>query len=375
MKTFHEEFSAITAEIQASSVFSVLNEIKSTRNSRPLVLYGAGRLGKTILNSCHDLGIDVDCFCDRRAVGAVGGVKIISPDLLRNEYSTAIIIVCSWTYNNEICDALKMFGFSREQIIPCPHKYPYYSSLQDFEVHFAGYEWAYNFFEDDRSRQLVLDRIRLILCDRALAPNTASDCYYEDGFITLGDNEIYIDGGAYTGDSAEVFLQKFASGNKQGICRVYSFEPDKENYENAVRRLSNVPNVTIVQKGLWSTETELVFSETAWNMAGSSFVTATAGATTEYSVPVTSLDSYFSGKSTDELPTFIKMDIEGAESEALLGSAEIIKRRKPKLAICAYHKVEDIYELPQTICNIRNDYRFALRQHANGCWDTVLYAV
>jgi len=69
------------------------------------------------------------------------------------------------------------------------------------------------------------------------------------------------------------------------------------------------------------------------------------------------------------------MDIEGAEKEAQLGAADIIRRVKPKLAICAYHKPEGIYELPQTIMSIRNDCRFCLRQHLASGVDTVLYAV
>ena len=187
----------------------------------------------------------------------------------------------------------------------------------------------------------------------------------------LGDNEVFIDGGAYIGDSAEQFIEKYEN---KGKYHIHSFEPDKDNFVKASSKLSTNLNVTIVQKGLWSSETELIFLQNARNTAGSSLIYS-SDATHEYFVPVTSLDSYFKNKYESEWPTFIKMDIEGAEREALLGSSEIIKRRKPKLAICAYHKPEDIYELPQTILSIRDDYRFALRQHEYGCWDTILYAV
>jgi hypothetical protein len=128
-----------------------------------------------------------------------------------------------------------------------------------------------------------------------------------------------------------------------------------------------------MQKGLWSAETELVFAQNTADRTGSSFVIGPDGG--DCRVPVTSLDAYFGNMPETEWPTFIKMDIEGAEKEALLGSAEIIKRMKPKLAICAYHKSEDIYELPRTILGLRDDYRFILRQHIPGYWDTVLYAV
>jgi hypothetical protein len=87
------------------------------------------------------------------------------------------------------------------------------------------------------------------------------------------------------------------------------------------------------------------------------------------------LDDFFNGKLEHEMPTFIKLDIEGAEREALLGAKNIIAKYKPKLAICAYHKPEDVYELAETIASIRSDYNFVLRQHENGVLETILYAV
>jgi FkbM family methyltransferase len=189
-------------------------------------------------------------------------------------------------------------------------------------------------------------------------------------FISLNANDVCVDAGAYNGDSAKLFLDKI--GNNDGY--VYSFEPNADNYERSTRNLGAYKNVTVVQKGLWSFDTVLTFMPNAGDAAGSSFVLGSA-AGAEYRVPVTSLDTFFKDTVDSKLPTYIKLDIEGAEKEALLGAADIIKRRKPKLAICVYHKPEDIYELPQTIIGIRNDYRFALRQHTYGYDDTVLYAI
>jgi FkbM family methyltransferase len=210
----------------------------------------------------------------------------------------------------------------------------------------------------------------MYLSNCALEPNTQCDCYYEDGFISLNENDVFVDGGAYNGDSATMFLNKI--GNKNGY--VYSFEPDSDNYESAKRNLAAYKNVKVVQKGLWNSDTVLVFNPNAGEKAGASFVLG-SGAGTEYRVSVTSLDRFFKDTVDSKLPTFIKLDIEGAEKEALLGAANTIKWQKPKLAICAYHKQEDIYELPQTILSIRNDYRLMLRQYTYGCYDTVLYAV
>lgn len=72
--------------------------------------------------------------------------------------------------------------------------------------------------------------------------------------------------------------------------------------------------------------------------------------------------------------TFIKMDIEGAEKESILGAKEIIKKYKPKLAICVYHKLEDIYMIPKMIKELVPEYKLYLRHHSLGMWETVCYA-
>lgn len=81
-------------------------------------------------------------------------------------------------------------------------------------------------------------------------------------------------------------------------------------------------------------------------------------------------------KLADRDITFIKMDIEGAEKKALLGAADIIKRSKPILAICIYHKREDFFEIPLLIDEmVTGEYTFYVRQYRYGQSETVLYAL
>ena len=245
-------------------------------------------------------------------------------------------------------------------------------AARNVDAHIAGYEWAYNFFEEERSKQLVVDWLRLIARGPAPKPNTRSDEYYEEGFIALGNNEVFVDGGAFTGDTAEDFIRRMG---KNKNYHVHAFEPNTGSYRKAMSRLAAYANVTLVNKGLWSHDTELVFTEGDYDKMSSSFVLNENRGRTKYSVPVTSIDSYFGNIAEGGQPTFIKLDIQGAEREALLGAAATIKRHKPKLAVCTYHKAEDIYVLPRTLHEIRNDYKYALRQHGYAWYNTVLYAV
>jgi hypothetical protein len=77
----------------------------------------------------------------------------------------------------------------------------------------------------------------------------------------------------------------------------------------------------------------------------------------------------------NENVSFIKMDVEGSELEALKGAQKQIKANKPKLAICVYHKKEDLLTIPQYILSVRPDYKLYLRHYGGLTTDLILYAV
>jgi FkbM family methyltransferase len=96
---------------------------------------------------------------------------------------------------------------------------------------------------------------------------------------------------------------------------------------------------------------------------------AETGATLE--VECRTLDSALKG----EHPTFIKMDLEGAEPDALLGAAKTMARCRPVMAVCAYHKCEHLWTIPKLLKAANPDYGIFLRRYAEDCWETVYYAV
>lgn len=76
-----------------------------------------------------------------------------------------------------------------------------------------------------------------------------------------------------------------------------------------------------------------------------------------------------------ERVTMIKMDIEGSELEALRGARKTICRDKPRLAVCIYHKAEDMTEVPLYIKELVPEYRLYVRHHSKEIGETVFYAV
>ena len=78
---------------------------------------------------------------------------------------------------------------------------------------------------------------------------------------------------------------------------------------------------------------------------------------------------------SDQKPTYIKMDIEGSELQALTGAQNIIKKNLPVLAICSYHSQDHLWKIPALIHSYSDQYRFFLRPHLLEVWDLVCYAI
>lgn len=153
-----------------------------------------------------------------------------------------------------------------------------------------------------------------------------------------------------------------------GYKRIYAWEPDEINRRALNKSVSfhDYKNVVVVPCGMWREKTQLKFS--AKNNSGSRFVSEG-----EQEVQMVDVDSIDNVCAEDKV-TFIKMDIEGSELAALEGAVSVIKRDKPRLAICVYHKPEDLYEIPFWIKKAVPEYKLYLRHHDASEHDTVLYA-
>lgn len=191
------------------------------------------------------------------------------------------------------------------------------------------------------------------------------DLYFDPDIIRLREGEMFVDAGALNLDTSLRFMEECQNCHVQNY-KIHAFEPDAASYERCRKMLKTMPDAAIrlYQAGLWSEDTTLYFEETG-NAAS-----RIAKEKTGTSIKAVALDNCVS-----EPVTFIKMDIEGAELEALKGSREIIKKYRPRLAISAYHKKEDLVELPSYIKELVPEYKLYIRHYSNAGVETVLYAV
>ena len=202
--------------------------------------------------------------------------------------------------------------------------------------------------------------------ERIIRVDQIVDRMFEKQYFTLSampheKNETFVDVGAYDGDTARAFVAWAGEWH-----HIYAFEPDPANREKCSRTLRELSpeKTTLFPYGAWKEKGELRFKNTGdWsskvNEAG------------ELRIPVSSIDEEI----RDGRVTFIKMDVEGSERAALEGAEKTIRRDHPKLAICVYHKPEDILDLPEYILSLHSDYRFYLRHYSLISTETVLYCL
>lgn len=184
-----------------------------------------------------------------------------------------------------------------------------------------------------------------------------------DGIIKPVEGEIFIDAGGFDGlttvDMAEWTKGKYAIS--------YVFEADDFMYEicSEMLRLNNMQKVKVIKKAVYSHECKIKFDD-SYNLSGSANVSGNGNK----EVDATSIDLEM--KSEDV--SYIKMDIEGAEREALLGCKKTIERCRPKLAISIYHKDDDLWEIPYLLMKKYPFYRYYIRHYTPYTTETILYA-
>ena len=201
--------------------------------------------------------------------------------------------------------------------------------------------------DDESRRELMGYMLQLISRRVSFCKFAPQSQYLLNGFLPQA-GDIMIDGGACDGATAEMFTQLG--------CKVYAFEMET-NFFNDTKKLANERGFVVENLGLADSPREVGYK--TLGSASSLYLNAIAPDGSP-KAQLTTIDLYVREK---KLPSvdFIKLDTEGAELAILKGSVDTITRFKPKMALSAYHKPEDIWTLVDFIRSIRSDYEFAFR--------------
>jgi len=258
-------------------------------------------------------------------------------------------------------DSLDYFSFFKYSGLPLEPIMFWKGMKEDIEINRDRYEWIYQKLADQTSRNqmyhILSFRYSYDLDYMRGFENKEDRQYFEDFLGLERANEVFVDIGAYDGYTSEEFIKRSPSYRK-----VFLFEPEASNMRKAKERLRSYANICYFQTGLSDRKEILRF-----DISGSSSKISENGSV---QIPVDRLDDL-----VDEEVTFIKMDIEGAEREAIEGAKSLIRKHHPKLAISVYHRKDDFWKVPEQILEIRNDYRIYLRHYTEGISETIMFFI
>jgi len=380
-----------------------------------LVIFGAGALGKELYTTLLHHGVSAVCFCDNnseKTSKSYCGLPIISTAELNSEHENSIIILAVQRHIDTITAQLTGSGFGANQLF-CTRDNPdtdfiFMYSMVGSQTLLAGFkndvpktiieflqeqeqdiQNVYEILADDKSKELYIFKLALLASDESFYlfkqfitlfsepfkefgplayDGTPEDYYYfNNDVLTLSQDEIFVDVGAFDGDTIETFTQ---AANKQGIeyKHIYAIEPDPPCYQDLIKNTSHYGNISYHQVAFGAKEGKVQFLT---SNTEDKFKVGIKHINGNISVDVMRLDDFLKGKDV----TFIKMD-PGANviPDILLGSTEVISKNKPKLALGVYHSIKAIFEIPLMVNNICPEYKIYLRHNTYHLCDTDLFA-
>lgn len=348
-----------------------------------LIIYGAGSLGQRMLEGLRRHGVQPIAFVDRNPVAqnrCIDGLKVLSPEVAAQRFGgEAVIAVAVWNPALHggilsITDYLQGLGWRQViSFIQVFWRYP-----KTFLPHFLCdlpsrilpevdlVRQAYMLFQEPESRLEFLRQLELRLTGdfAALPPPSQEAQYFSDRLVRPLREEYFVDCGAYDGDTL-VGLAEWTGGTfRQAIA----FEADPRNFVRLERQIAADQRLCgrtrAISAAVGGARRRLRFAATGMGNAGLSD-------DGNIEVDCVPLDEALEA----DLPTFIKMDIEGAEVDALAGATKVISRARPVLAICAYHLQRHLWEIPLLIRRLLPDSSLFLRMHCNDGFDLVCYGI
>lgn len=382
---FHRELEALLSEgvegarQREADVIDALADPQATG----IVLFGAGSLGRHTLGGLRKIGIEPLCFIDNNTSlwgQSVDGIPVLSPAqgaMLHGNRATFVVTIWRGESAERMAarvEQLRQLGC--KIVVPFLSLYwkysdallPHYMHDLPHQVHRQSdrVRAALGLMADDASRREYIAQMRFrLLADFASLPGPVpGDVYFRDELFRLRADETLVDCGAFDGDTLAHFLGKTAHSFRGAIA----FEPDPANYVKLADRVGSMPSktrerITIHRSATGETNTRVVMD------AGKGVASRVGSGDCE--VECVSLDSAI----PDVPVSFIKMDIEGSELDTLAGARQLIQINSPILAICAYHRQSDLWNIPLFVRDLSPDYSLYLRPHLLEGWDLVCYAV
>jgi len=349
-------------------------------------VFGMGNYGQEVLPFLKErLGKRLLCVSDNdpsKHGKHFSGLECLNPYEL-TKYKDDLHIFVAVYMANDIINDLFDKGYNvinkqlkRDEVL----SYRNWRAKKLYRENWSKIEKVYSLLSDSKSHDVFIYRLWYNMfpedfdgIEEPFSEVFSSDQYFPEDIIRLTDREVLVDGGAYVGDT----IQSFLSRVEMSFKHIYAFELDGDNFlelngfiytldDSISKRISTYPC------GLWHETQEISVSGSRSGVHVSNEFDMRSSV-----CRLNALDEILA-LTQRKTVTYIKMDVEGCERNAIQGARKVIGASQPKMAICVYHNPEDIYEIPLLIHEIDLSYKFYIRHHGRDWWygnETVCYAV
>lgn len=352
----------------------LLKELEKYRN---IIVFGAGDSGDWAVNLLRKNKIFPVCFCDNspRKWGELkNGLYIRSFEEAVGEYEDAAICVASMWYEDiykQICEYHSMYA---QRIYNLLSSMAWETSAKEYDYiknHEVAFEKLYQELADRQSKltlegilnyRLTRERSCLKRIKSEETPYLDKTVIDEIAYRKMGEGTI-IDGGAFDGDSVEMLIEHLGGGH---VLNIHCYEAESKNCEALKEKIA---------KGEWSSHSVTLHQAALWNEKGKiSFgrvgLSGHVNSRGDTGILAERIDDY-----PYDSVGLIKLDVEGAERNALEGARHTINRCRPVLAVCAYHLQDDLLTLSDFIRSLEGNYRVYLRHYMLSAGDSILYGI
>lgn len=343
---------------------------------KPILMYGTGNGADKILDVFEKYGIRVaEIFTsdDFFRAKEFRGYALKSYSDICKAYPEGIVVLAFAIFRDDMLTRIREISERYEVLAPeVPVFGTDYFSKETLKEYAEQIKETYSLLADEKSKQVFADILNYRLTGK-LAPLFAAETDREEVFeniIALSDKETYLDLGAYRGDTIEEFLTQ-TGGKCKGII---ALEPDAKNYKKLseyVDTLEIKDKISLHNLASWDSGKVMTFDG-----GGGRNSAIGEGKYTVHATDIDSLLETLNGSEQTIVPTYVKMDVEGAEHETINGMKALLSTHKPKLIVSAYHRTGDVFTLPGLIKSINPEYRIYLRHHPYvPDWETNYYCV
>jgi FkbM family methyltransferase len=333
------------------------------KNDVKLVIWGGAQLGLKVAAWLDARNIKYDAIAVNREYWKDGDGFVILEDYVE-EYVCSLIVGFA-CYRDEMLEELRKdhiakvyaydfqgrFAIGEDSVI----------TRQMLEEHSEELKQLKDNLSDEKSLIALEDYIHQKMYSQYRKKYSDKHQYFDDEIISFGKGECFVDCGGYDGADTKTF---FECVDNDSMASAFIFEPNPISCKSIIQRFENDDRIKIYNIGTGDTNAKYHFDS---EEGTSSKVSASGGIVIE----IDKLDNVIG----DINVTFLKMDVEGFELKTLHGAEKIIKRCRPKMAICIYHRSEDLWTIPQYILSLHNDYKLYIRSYHPSGTETVLYAI